>query len=113
MSIFGRMSADRPTREQVLRYLRGADLARRPDGMSREAFRELRRLARLARRAYAEGTLVHVAVEQRREKDAAGHWVTTRTAGATYRRPDQPDAAPADLDPAPGPPADLPPPAPL
>lgn len=112
MSIFDRMSADRPTREQVLRYLRGADLARRPDGMSREAFRELRRLARLARRAYAEGTLVHVAVEQRRQKDAAGDWITTRTPGSTYRRPDPPDAAPADLDPAPGP-ADPDPTAPL
>lgn len=92
--------AARPTREQVERYLRTLDLARRPEGMSREAFQELRRRARALAKQYRRGVLVHEAVREEYYNDLLGARVRTRTAGQTYRRP---LPAPPEVDPAPGP----------
>lgn len=92
--------AARPTREQVERYLRTLDLAQRPEGMSREAFQELRRRARALAKQYRRGVLVHEAVRYDYTNGARGARVRTRTPGQTYRRP---LPAPPEVDPAPGP----------
>ena len=92
--------ATRPTRAQVERYLLTLDLAQRPEGMSREAFQELRRRARALQKAHRRGTLVHEAVRYDTVTDARGDRVAVRSEGSTYRRP---LPATPDLDPAPGP----------